>query len=41
MAEGGEATQRATQRVFLCEAKMNDTDAVSPLLHQTDRREDG
>lgn len=41
LAEGGEAAQSATLKVFLCEAGHDEMDAVSPPLHQTDSREDG
>lgn len=44
VAEGGEATQKATLKVFLCEAKMDEMGevvSVSPPLHRTERREDG
>lgn len=37
LAEGGEAAQKATLRVFLCEAGHDEMDAVSPPLHQIDK----
>lgn len=39
-AEGGEAEQDASLRIFLRRAGRDETHEISPPLHQTDRRED-